>query len=71
VLSGEATNTNFIVFGLTRSGLELTIYRTRDEHTNYYTIDVVEVDLVFVIVLYIYYMILCDFIPVVCFAKKK
>jgi hypothetical protein len=29
VLSGEATNTNFIVLGLTRSGLEPTIYHTR------------------------------------------
>ena len=28
VLRGEATNTNFIVFGLTRPGLEPTIYRT-------------------------------------------
>jgi len=28
VLSGEATNTNFIVFGLTRPGLEPTIYHT-------------------------------------------
>jgi hypothetical protein len=28
VLNGEATNTNFIVFGLTRSGLEPTTYRT-------------------------------------------
>jgi len=27
VISGEATNTNFIVFGLTRLGLEFTIYR--------------------------------------------
>ena len=27
-LSGEATNTNFIVFGVTRSGLEPTIYLT-------------------------------------------
>jgi hypothetical protein len=34
-----ATNTNFIVFGLTWSGLEPTIYRTRDEHTNHYTTD--------------------------------
>jgi len=32
VLNGEATNTNFIVFGLTRSGLETTIYRTRGDH---------------------------------------
>jgi len=28
VLSGEATNINFIVFGLIRPGLEPTIYRT-------------------------------------------
>jgi len=28
VLSGEATNTNFIDFALNRSGLEPTIYRT-------------------------------------------
>jgi hypothetical protein len=28
MLSGEATNTDFTVFGLTRSGLEPTIYRT-------------------------------------------
>jgi len=28
MLSGEATNTNFIVFGLTRPGLEPTIYHT-------------------------------------------
>jgi hypothetical protein len=34
VLSGQATNTNFIVFGLTRSGLEPTIYHTRGEHAN-------------------------------------
>ena len=37
MLSGEATNINFIVFGLTRPGLKPTIYRTRVEHTNYYT----------------------------------
>jgi len=35
VRSGEATNTNFIVFGLTRPGLEPTIYCTRDERTSY------------------------------------
>ena len=34
---GEATNTNFIVFGFTRFGLELTMYRTRGEHANHYT----------------------------------
>ena len=32
MLSGEATNANFIVFGLTLSGLEPTIYRTLGEH---------------------------------------
>jgi hypothetical protein len=38
VLSGEAKNTNFIVFGLTRSGFELepTTYRTRGKHANHY-----------------------------------
>ena len=41
VLVREATNTNFIVFGLTRSGLEPTSYRTRGEHTNHYTTDAV------------------------------
>ena len=41
MLSGEATNscTNFIVFGLTRSGLKSTIYNTRGEHANHYTTD--------------------------------
>ena len=41
MLSGEATNINFIIFGLTRSGLELTIHRTRGEHANHYTTDAV------------------------------
>jgi hypothetical protein len=35
--SGEATNTNFIVFGLTRSELEPTIYNTGGKHANHYT----------------------------------
>jgi hypothetical protein len=39
VLSGEATNANFIVFGLTWSGLDLTIYRSRGEHANHYKTD--------------------------------
>ena len=39
MLSREATNTNFIVFGLTRSGLEPTIYRNRGEYANHYTTD--------------------------------
>jgi hypothetical protein len=41
VPSGEATHTNFIVLGLTRWGLEPTIYRTRGEHANHYTTDTV------------------------------
>jgi hypothetical protein len=41
VLSGLATNTNFIVFGLTRLGLEPTIYHTRGKHANHYAIDAV------------------------------
>ena len=41
MLSGEATNTNFIVFGLTRSGLKPTIYRTQGEPANHYTTDAV------------------------------
>jgi hypothetical protein len=32
VLSGEATHTKFIVFGLTRPWFKSTIYRTRSEH---------------------------------------
>jgi hypothetical protein len=42
VLRGEATNTNFIIFGLTGPGLEATIYRTEGEHHNHYTTDEVE-----------------------------
>ena len=40
--SREATNTNFIIFGLTRLVLEPTIYCTRGEHTNHYTTDAVK-----------------------------
>jgi hypothetical protein len=36
VLSGEATNINLIVFGLTQPVLEPTIYHTRGEHANHY-----------------------------------
>jgi hypothetical protein len=41
MLSGEATNTNFLDFGLTQSGLELTIYHTQGKHANHYTTDAV------------------------------
>ena len=39
MLSREAANTNFIVFGLTTSGLKPTICHTQGEHANYYTTD--------------------------------
>jgi hypothetical protein len=42
MLTGEATNTNFIVFGLTRPVLDPTIYHTRGEDANHYTTDVVD-----------------------------
>jgi hypothetical protein len=45
VLSGEATNTNFIIFGLTRPGIEPTIYRIRDEHATHYTTNAVYFEL--------------------------
>ena len=41
VLSGEATYTNLIVFGLIRPGLEPTIYHIRGKHANHYVIDAV------------------------------
>ena len=41
MFSGEATNTNFIVFGLTTPGLEPKIYCTSGEHANHYTTDAV------------------------------
>ena len=41
VLGREAANTSFIIFALTRPGLEPTIYRTRVKHANHYTTDAV------------------------------
>ena len=41
VLSGESTNTNFNVFGLTRPRIEPTIYRTQREHAYHYATDAV------------------------------
>jgi hypothetical protein len=41
VASGEAINTNFVVFGLTRPGLGPEIYSTRGEHANNYTTDAI------------------------------
>jgi hypothetical protein len=37
VPSGEATNSIFTVSGLTRPGLQPTIYHTQGEHANHYT----------------------------------
>ena len=43
MLSGEATNSNFTVSGLTRPGLQPTIYHIRGEHANHYaTVAVIE-----------------------------
>ena len=39
MLREEATHTNFISFGLTRPGIEPTIYNTRCENANHYTTD--------------------------------
>ena len=56
MLSGEATNTNFIVSGLTRSGHQPTIYHTRGKHVNYYTTNVVDLNKCFTI----YKVFLCS-----------
>jgi hypothetical protein len=42
VLSGEAKNTNFIVFGLTGPGLKPTIDSIKGEQANLYTTDEVK-----------------------------
>ena len=42
MLNGEATNTDFLVFGLIRLGFEPTIYRTCGEHANHYATDAVD-----------------------------
>ena len=41
MFSGEVAHSNFIVFGLTRLGIEPAIYRTPWEHANRYTTDAV------------------------------
>ena len=43
VLCGEAANTNFIIFGSTRFGLEPMIDCTPGEHANRYTTDAVNI----------------------------
>jgi hypothetical protein len=39
MLSTEAANTNLIDFGLTRPGIESTIFHTQGEHANQYKTD--------------------------------
>jgi hypothetical protein len=41
MISGEAANTNFIVYGLTRWALKLMIYRIRGNPANRYTTNTV------------------------------
>jgi hypothetical protein len=43
MLIRDATYTNFIVFGLTWLGLELTNYHTWGEHANHYATDAVTI----------------------------
>jgi hypothetical protein len=43
MLIGEAKNTNCIVFGLIRSGLEPTIDRTQGKQADHYTTDAVAI----------------------------
>ena len=57
MLSGEATNTNFIVFGLIQPELEPTIYRTRGEHANHYATDAVYISRRVVNILVVYHII--------------
>ena len=47
MLNSVATNTNCIVLGLTRPGLEPTIYRTRGEHANHYATDAIQFIMMF------------------------
>jgi hypothetical protein len=57
VLSGEATNTNFIVFGLTRPELEPTIYQTGGKQADHYYIDLfLSLDCPFVIIPDVYFL---------------
>jgi len=41
MISGEATDTNFIVFGLSRLWLKPMIYHTQGEYANHYTTDAI------------------------------
>ena len=67
VLSGEATNTNFIVFCLTRPQFVPTIYRTRGEHANNYATDVVP----YSYFLFIIFLIKISYCPSIYYLKTK
>ena len=43
--ASSATNNNFIVFGLTQSGLKPTIYRIQGKHANHYNTDAITTSL--------------------------
>ena len=58
MLSGEATNTNFIVFGLTRSGIE--------HAANHYTTDAVHYRFE-----YKYIFIFLYNVPIICFTAMS
>ena len=45
IKTGEATSTNVIIFGLTRSGFKIAIYRNRGGHANHYPTDAVKSDI--------------------------
>jgi hypothetical protein len=50
----RATDTNFIVSGLNRAGLEPTIFSTRSEHANHYSRDVAQCLWTHMTVIFIY-----------------
>ena len=67
VLSGEATNTKFIFFCLTRPQFVPTIYHTRGEHANHYATDVVP----YFYFLFIIFLIKICYCPSIYYLKTK
>jgi hypothetical protein len=69
MLSGEETNTKFIVLGLTQSGLEPMIYCTRGKHANHYSTDVViyiiDTNIIYIVDIYIIYIVDTNIIYIV------
>ena len=64
MLSGEGTNTNFVVFGLTRPELEPTIYHTQGDHANNYTTNVVKLVKKLPVLLLVYNFLSLDLLHV-------